>query len=84
MAINKMTLFVFLLTLLYMVFHIGRYYEKQQVIKNLQSMFENTTDADFIIPDNLPYGGEMAIGNCVYGEKGGESMTKLGKYTYGW
>lgn len=67
----------------YGFFHAGRYFERREVTENLRGMFENTTDADFIIPDDLEFGGEMAVGNCVYG-KGGDYMTKLGRYTYNW
>lgn len=71
------------LAVIYGAWHYGRYYEKQQINVWVKGMFENTTDADFIIPDDLQYGGEIATGNCIYG-KGGEYMTYLAKYAYNW
>ena len=51
---------------LYGIWHFGRYYEKQQIKAIVNNMYQNMTDADFIIPSDLEYGGGIATGNCIF------------------
>lgn len=73
------------ITILLIGFYGGRYFERQPIVKNLKTIYDNTTDAEFIIPDDLPQGGKTTIGNCVFNTK---ESTKanifLARYTYNW
>lgn len=74
-AIITIVIFAFL----YGIWHFGRYYEKQQIKAIVSNIYQNTTDADFIIPSDLEYGGEIATGNCIFG-KGLDYQYQLSSY----
>lgn len=46
----------------------GAAYERRQIRGIVEKIGNNTTDAEFIIPEDMPYGNERAMGNCVYGD----------------
>jgi len=47
---------------------IGCSVERHEIRRIVKQIGENTTDADFIIPDNMRDGGKIAWGNCIFGE----------------
>lgn len=51
-----------LITGFYLMFHIGRYYEHQQLKGIIRKL--DTITADYIIPSGR-YEGELATGNCI-------------------
>ena len=55
------------LVFLYGAYHIGRWHEKQLVNDRFNDLYRFVVDADFIIPNDLEYGGEIATGRCIYG-----------------
>ncbi len=65
---STLTKGVLAVALLYLVWHLGRWYELNQARQYIENVGKNTVDAEFIIPDDLPYAGEIAVGNCVTGD----------------
>lgn len=63
---NILMIVFFAFAFLYMAFHVGKYYEYLHYRDMINSLGENATDAEVIIPDGLENAGEVTWGNCVY------------------
>ncbi len=68
---------ILVVAVLGLAFQLGRVYEHNEARKHIEAMGKEVMDAEYIIPDNLPYAGEIAVGNC---SPVGESWTQLFRY----
>ena len=67
MSIGDKTFVGFLaLSLLYLVWHLGRAYEVKNFQADLVKAYQSSWDTDFIIPNGDRYEGEWAGGRCFH------------------